>query len=224
MKSELKTKQIDDWIIKYRQPSGEGPFKAVLMLHGWTGDENSMWVFGSQLPEDYFIVAPRAPFPSTSREYGGYSWYEHKTGVWSSMDDFQFSLDALDGLIGKLGEVFPADFSKFHIVGFSQGAALAYAYSLVNPDKVKSISAFAGFTPNQFGDRVSGQPFLGMDVFIGHGTKDVIIPIEKAIEAKEIMTAAGASVEFCQSDVGHKLGANCFTGFHKFMGERERAG
>ena len=60
MKFDYRTENIGNWVIRYRKPKHEGFFPAYLLLHGWTGDENSMWVFESKIPDDaYLIFYPR---------------------------------------------------------------------------------------------------------------------------------------------------------------------
>jgi len=56
----LDTIQIEDWVIRRRIPAGAGPFPLFVLLHGWTGDENAMWIFASRLPAGAMLLAPRA--------------------------------------------------------------------------------------------------------------------------------------------------------------------
>ncbi len=44
--------QIEHWTVRVRKPEGEGPHPVMLLLHGWMGDENAMWVFASRLPKN----------------------------------------------------------------------------------------------------------------------------------------------------------------------------
>jgi hypothetical protein len=45
----------------------------MLLIHGLTGDENSMWIFARNLSAEYWMIAPRAPHASQMAQ-GGYSW------------------------------------------------------------------------------------------------------------------------------------------------------
>ena len=51
---------FDGWTLRVRASDSPNP-RLLLLLHGWTGDENSMWVFARGLSPNYWIVAPRAP-------------------------------------------------------------------------------------------------------------------------------------------------------------------
>ena len=61
MEASIETLQIGDWHLKVRRPLGEGPFPVIGMLHGWTGDEDLMWVFARRLPPNALLIAPRWP-------------------------------------------------------------------------------------------------------------------------------------------------------------------
>ena len=68
-------RQVEEFTVRERIPSGPGPHRVIVMLHGWTGDVNSMWVFTNRLPMNAWIIAPQAPFASTR---GGYSWRDEQ--------------------------------------------------------------------------------------------------------------------------------------------------
>ena len=45
----------------------------VLMIHGYGINEDDLFSFASDLPENYKIISLRAPY---SLPYGGFSWYD----------------------------------------------------------------------------------------------------------------------------------------------------
>ena len=206
-----------DWVYRVSQPEGEGPYPVILMLHGWTGDENSMWVFSSRLPKKRVLIAPRGLHPAPQ---GGFAWHTAHGG-WPRLEQFLPAVDALvDWLIPAR---FPTgDFSDLHLVGFSQGAALAYAFTLVHAERVASLSALSGFMPEATADGPADGRYKGLPVFITHGTRDVLVPVERARQAAEFFDQAGAEVTYCEHDVGHKLSAACFRGLEEFFQRSER--
>jgi phospholipase/carboxylesterase len=44
----------------------------LLLLHGYGSNEEDLFSFATELPDDYFIVSARAPFDLM---YGSYAWY-----------------------------------------------------------------------------------------------------------------------------------------------------
>ena len=102
--------------IYYPEPD-KGPFPVILLLHGWTGDENAMWVFAPRLPTGAMILAPRGLYSSP---LGGYGWHPYHSRIWPSIGDFRPALDRLLELLTPAA--FPlADFNRLHLAGFSQG-------------------------------------------------------------------------------------------------------
>lgn len=218
MIGEVSNIKIDDWVVNVREPEGEGRPPVILMLHGWTGDENSMWVFASRLPSDVLLIAPRAPFEIESNQYRGHSWIDHANGAWSWLDEYRSSVTALDALLDSLSSRFEGDFSKIGLMGFSQGAAMSYAYTLLHPERISKVAALAGFVPERCEEVAAGRPIEGIEVLIAHGSRDEIVPVDRAEEAVKMMQMAGGKVEYCLSDSGHKLGANCFNALKTFFG------
>jgi phospholipase/carboxylesterase len=213
MNSEVQSLQINDRVLTFRQPEGDGPFSVMLLNHGWTGNETSMWVFTSKLPRDVLMIAPRAPFKSP---LGGYSWVEHKSGEWPWLGDFRHAIDAILGLLSLLPGHFNADFSRVDLVGFSQGGALSYALALLHPDRVDRVAGLASFMPERCEQLLDEEPLAGKSVFVGHGTQDQLVPIERARKSVQQLQQAGADVSYCETDVGHKLGADCFNALQVF--------
>ena len=217
MIDSLQTLSIDDWKLKARIPSGLGLHPVIILLHGWTGDEDSMWVFAARLPNNALLVAPRAPHEVISEQYSGNSWVSRKSGEWSWLDDYRSSVSELNALIDKLALQLDGDFSKFNMVGFSQGAAMCYAYALLNPGRVAKLAGLAGFVPDRCEEEAAKLPMKGVDVLIAHGTKDQIVPLERAKSAVDLMQMAGGKVQYCESETAHKLGSNCFKALKVFF-------
>jgi phospholipase/carboxylesterase len=207
--------EIDGWIFRQRVPYGGGPHPLILMLHGWTGDEQSMWVFSSRLPLNAMLLAPRGLYEAPG---GGYTWHPHRVKAWPWVDDFQPSIEALRHVLTP--ENFPSvDFSNVSMVGFSQGAALAFSYGLLYPYQVKVLAGLSGFLPDGAEALVRNRPLADKQVFLAHGAKDELVPVERARQAARLLEQAGAQVMYCEDDVGHRLSRSCFRGMQAFFGD-----
>jgi predicted esterase len=195
---------LEDWTYRFLPP--ETPSRRLLLLlHGWTGDENSMWVFARNFPRSAWMLAPRAPFPAAS---SGYSWREQVGETPASLDDMRESADGLLHFLDGWGVANQVDTAQFDVVGFSQGAAMAGMLSLLHPDRVRKVAMLAGFLP-----RGAEEILPAFDrqkrVFIAHGTQDLMVSVERARHAAQLFEQAGASVEYCEADVAHKVSAEC---------------
>ncbi|PWB53840.1 MAG: hypothetical protein C3F13_08005 [Anaerolineales bacterium] len=204
---------IGGWVMRVHQPEGTGPFPVILLLHGWTGDERSMWVFSPRLPRNALMIAPRGLFKAAG---AGYSWYPEISKRWPWMADFQRAVERLLPVLSE--KYFPSgDFSNLHLVGFSQGAAFAYSIAIMHSELVTSLAGLSGFLADGASDWLRPTRLQGMPVFIAHGTQDKLVPVEKARQSVADLERAGASVTYCEDDVGHKLSIKCFHGLEAFF-------
>lgn len=212
MLNQLLTIPGSEWIVRFRQPEGQGSWPVFLLLHGWTGDETSMWIFASRLPEQAVLIAPRGLYPT---QPSGYSWVLRQENRWPTVADFEPAIERLDEILTWRN--FPvADFSRLHLVGFSQGAALSFAFLLTQPERITSVAGLSGFLPEDSQVIAQRQPIIGKRLFLAHGTQDRLVPVERARQAVDILETAGAQVVYCEDDVGHKLSASCFRGLEAF--------
>ncbi|MFO3796703.1 MAG: hypothetical protein ACK8QZ_05375, partial [Anaerolineales bacterium] len=84
--TETQLLHFNGWVLRLF-PAREQAKGLIFLLHGWTGDENSMWVFAPRTASQYWIVAPRAPFSTLP---SGYSWRPllERRG-WPKLDDLR---------------------------------------------------------------------------------------------------------------------------------------
>ncbi len=208
--------QIGDWVLRVRQPEGPGPHPLIVMIHGWTGDENVMWIFAPRLPQDALIVAPRGMHPTSEGGYGWETSAEREQHRFGHVDSFRPAVHALRALITP--ENFPqADFDRLSLVGFSQGAAVTYTMGLLHPHWIQKLAGLAGFLPDGAEGLVAARPLQGKQVFHAHGVRDERVPVERARQAVGLLEQAGARVIYCEDDVGHKLSLNCFKALQAFF-------
>jgi predicted esterase len=71
--------------------------------------------------------------------------------------------------------------------------------------------------PGGTDDLLTRRVLVEKPFFVAHGTKDELIPLERAVQAVEQLNAAGAQVTFCEAEVGHKLSADCLRGLETFF-------
>jgi phospholipase/carboxylesterase len=208
--------------VRYRLPEGDTPHPVLLLIHGWTGDENVMWIFTSHLSARYLMLAPRGLYQAAD---GGYGWEPHLQKSWPQIEDFHPAVDAILKMLDELNsgvsapslDLAGSDFSKLNIIGFSQGAALAYSLALLHPERVERLAGLAGFLPENAARLIDARPLQGRPIFVAHGVRDDRVPVERARTAVRLLEKAGADVTYCEEDIGHKLAINCFHGLEKFF-------
>jgi phospholipase/carboxylesterase len=190
-----------------RLPKGASPDRpapALVMLHGWRGDESSMWIFKQVIPAGVAAVTPRAPLELSAREY---AWYRHN-GARPAADpaSLQEGLEYLVHFLHSLPELYPIDAERLILIGFSQGAAIGNGLALTRPEMIIGMASLAGLIPElpkqdiQTDDRLAGLP-----VFIAHGTEDPIVPLAEAQKTRELYIRLGADVTYGEYHTKHKM-------------------
>lgn len=200
---------------RVRQPQRPGPHPAVVMLHGRSGDENVMWVFARALPVHWLVVTPRA---ITTDPDGGYAWHPRKPDEWPAIGMFDSAVGAIAHFIHALPALYQADLNQIYLMGFSQGAAAAYATALKYRGWVKGIAGLVGFAPA--GADVSAQPLAGLPIFMAVGRTDPTIPLEVSAACAQTLRAAGAMLDERIYDTGHKLNADGMRDLKAWWAER----
>jgi phospholipase/carboxylesterase len=203
------------WVLRLRPASGD-PARLLLLLHGWTGDENSMWVFARNFSENIGILAPRAPYPAPE---GGYSWRTITPNSWGfpSLDELRPAADALVQLVDELAHEKAWDAAQFDVIGFSQGAALTCLLGLLHPQRVRCMGVLAGFLPAGAETLLAARLLTGKPIYMAHGTQDELVPIQRARETVAALEQAGAQVSYCEVETGHKVSAECLRGMEAFF-------
>ena len=212
MNIETQFTYFENWILRIRPPLGQGK-RILLMLHGWQGDENSMWVFAHKFPADDWIVAPRAPHLAPQ---GGYSWSMPGAG-WPSVDLLRPAAAALVDLLDSWPRANGLDGSQVDVIGFSQGAAMAFTLALLHPARIRKLGILSGFAPDHTEQVVTPGRLNGIQAFVAHGTKDERIPIAQAERSVHILEQAGAQVSYSESNMAHKLGINSLRALEVFL-------
>jgi phospholipase/carboxylesterase len=190
-------------------PSLEG--HPIVLLHGLSGDETSLWVFEPALPRRAAIVALRGLYPWPA---GGFSWVAPGVDRRYQPQDFAEGVNAVEQAVTTC--LSSAERRRgLVLVGFSQGSGLAFAAAAGQRLPVAGIVCLAGFLPDGALQGVSDLP-----VFWSHGRRDALVPIDEARQEVEQLRAAGARVTFCEADTGHKVGQECVRKLRSWLVEQ----
>ncbi len=212
MKPQTTLLTFEDWILRTLPAPGK---RILLMLHGWTGDENSMWVFARNFPNDYYIIAPRAPHPAPDT---GYSWRAPAPrGSWPTIDLMRLSVRSLIDLLDAFARAYNLDASTVDVIGFSQGAAMTFTLGLLYPQRVRKMGILAGFAPDGAEEFLQPGSLSEKRAFVAHGSQDQIVPVAQARRVIQFLKNAGADVIYCESEAGHKLSAECLGALEAYL-------
>ncbi len=207
--------EFNNWTLRVRASQSVNP-RLLVLIHGWTGDENSMWVFARGISSDYWMIAPRAPYPAES---SGFSWRPPQPGTFGrpSLEALRPAADGLIRLIDEYSASVKVDALQFDLMGFSQGAAMVNLVAMLYPHRVRKMGVLAGFVPSGLEELISQRPLAGKNIFVAHGTQDNMVPIDRARESIELLEQAGAQVTYCEDEVGHKVSSTCMRALESYL-------
>jgi phospholipase/carboxylesterase len=205
--------KVDQWVFRVRKPANGSSDKVLLLLHGWTGDENSMWMFAEDMPEDYWVISPRAPFSAGEKGYSGSILAQ------PSLEEFKPSVDALLDELHGWAEKNSNKVQTIDLMGFSQGAGMVCAILLLGQETCDRAACLSGFLPAGGKEIIRPGILSKTKVFVAHGSADQMVPIERSHDMVESLQDAGAKVVTCTDDGGHRIGAGCFKGLKAFFNQ-----
>ena len=184
----------------------------LLLLHGYGSNEEDLFSFAAELPDEYYVVSARAPYDLM---YGSYAWYainfDADENKFSDIGQAQSSRDIVIGFIDELISNYAIDANNITLIGFSQGSILSYAIALSYPGKVQRIVAMSGYLNTEIAiDNFSTNDFSNLKIFASHGTVDQVIPVEWARKSIPVLENLGIPVVYKEYPVGHGVAPQNF--------------
>ena len=175
-----------DAILQLPKSASQSPLPLFVMLHGATQSaEDMFWYLGDANEEaGVAVLAPNSRDTSWDAIGGSFG------------EDVEYLNRALE----RVFETAAIDPARVSICGFSDGATYALSLGMINGDL---FSRAVGFSPGFLIDgAVHGKP----EIFISHGTRDHILPINRCgrrVVAE--LEARGYDVTFREFDGDHEI-------------------
>lgn len=215
MQTEIETisKWESGWTFRLRSAATIPPDHLIIFVHGWTGDEHSMQLFARQAPASAALVFPRGLIKAAP---SGFGWTDHNTPDGTSFAQFASSAHKLMNFLESQAAELGLPTKPMTLVGFSQGAALSLTLMTLFPNRFNRLASLAGFLPHEIPLELAAN-FTAKKVYVAHGRNDRAIPVSEARRAVNFLENAGAEVNYCESNSGHKLSASCFKGLTEFL-------
>jgi phospholipase/carboxylesterase len=191
----------------------------LLLLHGYGSNEEDLFSFATELPDEYYIVSARAPY---NMQYGAYAWYainfDADENKFSDNEQAKISRDLIAQFIDELIQTYPIDSKNVTLVGFSQGSILSYAIALSHPEKVQRVVALSGYVSEPILEENYLRNNLSkLKIFHSHGTVDQVIPVEWARKTKPFLEKLGVSSTYKEYPVGHGVAPQNFYDFKNWL-------
>jgi len=191
----------------------------LVLIHGYGSNEQDLFSFASELPDEYYIVSARAPYDI---QYGSYAWYainfDADQNKFSDNDQARSSRDLIAQFIEELTANYPIDSQNVTLIGFSQGAILSYAVALSHTEKVQRVVAMSGYLNTEIlEENYLKNSFSNLKIFTSHGAVDQVIPVEWGRKAKPFLENLGINTTYKEYPIGHGVSPQNFYDFKNWL-------
>ena len=195
----------------------------LVLLHGYGSNEEDLFSFASELPEELLIISVRAPL---SLGFGGFAWYSinfdaSSQSKFSNLEEAKESIVKIENFIDTVVQEYQVNTQKMFVLGFSQGAILSYALSLRNPNKINKVLALSGYINTELiPQNLTADQCKNLDFFISHGTVDQVLPIDWIRNSLPILDSLKIKYIFNEYLVGHGVNPQNFEDLKNWIVER----
>lgn len=191
----------------------------LLLLHGYGSNEEDLFSFATELPEEYYVISARAPY---DLQYGSYAWYainfDANQNKFSDNDQAIQSRDAIVAFIDELTANYPIDAENVSLLGFSQGCILSLAVALSYPQKVQKVIGLSGYLNEDIlKENYQNNDFSKLTIFTSHGTVDQVIPVSWAKKTQPFLATIGIQSVYKEYPIGHGISPQVFYDFKNWL-------
>jgi phospholipase/carboxylesterase len=194
----------------------------LIMLHGYGSDENDLFSFASELPEELFIISVRAPY---KMQPNGNAWYainfDADQKKWSDDEQAKESRDKISNFIDEVVEAYPINKNNITLLGFSQGTILSYAVALSYPEKIRNVVALSGYINlDIIKNNFKSNNLSKLNFYCSHGSVDQVIPVDWARRTPEILKKLNVDYIYEEFPVGHGVAPQNFFSLKAWLKNR----
>ena len=178
------------------------PPALLIAIHGY-GQSCSRFIqnFSALADRNFLVVAPQA--------INQFYWERGKVGfTWLTKfmreQTLSDTIDYFERVLRAVEQDFDFDPERVFLMGFSNGAAMAFRLGTSGVVKPAGIVACCGDLPADVAERLSG--LERFPVLIAHGKEDSMVNLDKAREAESVLRSKGFETETLFFDGGHEMG------------------
>lgn len=194
----------------------------LIMLHGYGSNEEDLFSFATELPENIFIISARAPYPI---EPFGHAWYaihfDNANGKWSDDEQAIASREKITTFIDEACVAYGLNSDNITLLGFSQGTILSYAVALSYPEKIKNVIGLSGYiNVDILADGYADKDHSELKIYASHGQVDQVIPPEWAQRIPDFLDNLEIEHVYEEFPVGHGVAPQNFYSFKKWLEDK----
>lgn len=175
----------------------------LIVLHPF-GAEREAFARASFLPfaqsHGFALLAPSGEFMTSPRHF---CWFR---GDADFIDHFRLAARRVWFALDELRKRAPIDPERIYLTGYGQGAALAFALAVRNPQWARGAVLFGGgYAPVTLEDWQTQAVRYGRRIALLHGKNDEVYPFPPLPPFVADLRKKGLSLELTELDGGHEL-------------------
>ncbi len=183
----------------------------VILLHGVGGNEQNLFSFAPELPDNFVVVSARGPLTFGANSF---AWFQvdFSTGKPQiNAEQAENSRLMLIDFINDLKSEVHFNSDEVYLMGFSQGGIMSYSVALTSPEKVKGIAVMSGRLLPEIKPFMADEKRLEkLKIFISHGKQDAVLNYQYAIDATDFLKTKNLNPDFHSYEEGHTVNRQMF--------------
>jgi phospholipase/carboxylesterase len=176
-------------------------YPLLVFFHGHGGNEEQILKLAPRLSRrNYVSIGLRGPVCVGQRGSTGALGYS-----WGGSSQLSLIEDYFLQAVKQMRRYYHIHSERVYLAGFAEGATLAYRLGLRFPDRLAGVVSLNGHLPRHEKPLLRLPEARSLQVFIGHGIANSIVPLTMAKQDHRLLYAAGLPLEMHTYPTNHRL-------------------
>ncbi|MEL6405713.1 MAG: dienelactone hydrolase family protein [Chloroflexota bacterium] len=167
----------------------------IIGLHGHGSREAQLdTLVALKLEYPTYYIAPRGFYKTANK---GFTWFPLTSQSGEMAYDINIVMDSLSRLrlfISAMCAAYQVNANQVYLLGYSQGATMSLAYTLLYPQTIRASVAMAGDLLPEIRQFALEHIRHNQPIFIGHGTMDDFISTDQIQQTADYLNMHGFKV------------------------------
>ena len=167
----------------------------LIMLHGYGSNEADLFDIAKALDGRFITFSLRAPNTIAENSFCWYALEPSPDGERKyNYSEARNSKAKIMSFISNACKAYKLDSTQVFIMGFSQGAIMAYDLAITSPKKIKGVLALSGrMMEESKALKTDALQLAKVKFYVAHGNSDNVIKIADAEKAVEFLKTKNVS-------------------------------